>query len=145
MCLNCFSRRDTFKLAALLGAGALARPRRASAADAPVRIGYLPITDAAPLLLAHARGLFEARHEVAVEFDDRELAERAQQRQRQRAVAGADLDDVLARTRRDRAHDGGDDRVVVQEVLAELLLVDVARVAHACIVADARAAEGARR
>ena len=60
MCVNCFSRRDTFKLAALLGAGALARPLRASAADAPVRIGYLPITDAAPLLLAHARGLFDA-------------------------------------------------------------------------------------
>jgi NitT/TauT family transport system substrate-binding protein len=33
---------------------------RAQDADAPVRIGYLPITDAAPLLVAHARGLFEA-------------------------------------------------------------------------------------
>ena len=28
--------------------------------DKPLRIGYLPITDAAPLLLAHARGYYEA-------------------------------------------------------------------------------------
>ena len=33
-----------------------ARPGRA---DAPVRIGYLPITDAAPLLVAHNNGLFD--------------------------------------------------------------------------------------
>lgn len=31
-----------------------------SAADKPLRIGYLPITDAGPLLVAHARGLYEA-------------------------------------------------------------------------------------
>lgn len=31
-----------------------------SGAAKPLRIGYLPITDAAPLLIAHARGLYEA-------------------------------------------------------------------------------------
>ncbi len=33
---------------------------RAQTDDAPVRIGYLPITDATPLLIAHANGYFEA-------------------------------------------------------------------------------------
>ena len=42
--------------APLLGAGSA----RAQADDAPVRIGYLPITDATPLLIAHANGYFEA-------------------------------------------------------------------------------------
>jgi len=60
-----FSRRDMLRLSALLGAGAAlpfagARAARAQEADAPVRIGYLPITDATPLLVAHGRGLFEA-------------------------------------------------------------------------------------
>ncbi|MCS6930715.1 MAG: ABC transporter substrate-binding protein [Acetobacteraceae bacterium] len=61
MCLSCFSRRALLGLPAMLAGGAalpLARPARA--ADAPLRIGYLPITDAAPLLVAHARGMFEA-------------------------------------------------------------------------------------
>ncbi|MSP29231.1 MAG: ABC transporter substrate-binding protein [Acetobacteraceae bacterium] len=68
MCLNCFSRRDVFKLAGLLSAGVMVAPRRlhAQASNAPVRIGYLPITDAAPLLLAHANGYFEAEG-IAVE------------------------------------------------------------------------------
>jgi NitT/TauT family transport system substrate-binding protein len=67
MCLACLSRRDVLKLSALLGAGAAMRPRalRAQGADAPVKIGYLPITDATPLLVAHARGLFEAEGLVA--------------------------------------------------------------------------------
>ncbi|ANI15429.1 ABC transporter substrate-binding protein [Pseudomonas citronellolis] len=68
MCLDdpTHSRRDILKLAALLSAaGALPlltslRARAASEPDAPVRIGYLPITDATPLLVAHANGLFEA-------------------------------------------------------------------------------------
>lgn len=60
-----FSRRDMLRLSALLTAsGALpflrAYEARAEEADAPLRIGYLPITDATPLLVAHARGLFEA-------------------------------------------------------------------------------------
>ena len=67
MCLDdpTHSRRDILKLAALLSAaGALPlltslRARAASEPDAPVRIGYLPITDATPLLVAHANGLFE--------------------------------------------------------------------------------------
>ncbi len=63
MCDACFARRDLLKLAALLSASAalpLMRQRPAFAADAPVRIGYLPITDATPLLVAHAKGFFEA-------------------------------------------------------------------------------------
>lgn len=59
------SRRDMMKLAALFTAsGALpllrAAEARAEAKDEPVRIGYLPITDATPLLVAHGKGFFEA-------------------------------------------------------------------------------------
>ncbi len=63
------SRRDFLRLSALttaavasplLGAGdALAQIARGD--DVPVKIGYLPITDATPLLVAHARKLFEAK------------------------------------------------------------------------------------
>ncbi|MET4037798.1 NitT/TauT family transport system substrate-binding protein [Bradyrhizobium sp. JR7.2] len=70
MCIDCLassplSRRDALKLSALFtAAGSLpflrAYEARAQAADAPVRIGYLPIADATPLLVAHANGLFEA-------------------------------------------------------------------------------------
>lgn len=63
MCTHCFSRRHLLGLSGLM-AGAVApsavRSLRAQPADAPLRIGYLPITDAAPLLVAHGRGLFEA-------------------------------------------------------------------------------------
>lgn len=60
-----FSRRDIVKLSALLtAAGAApylnARSARAQDPDEPVRIGYLPITDATPLLVAHGQGMFEA-------------------------------------------------------------------------------------
>jgi len=60
-----FSRRDIVKLSALLTAsGALPFLRmaeaRAQSPDEPVKIGYLPITDATPLLVAHANGLYEA-------------------------------------------------------------------------------------
>ena len=58
-----FSRRDVMKLSALLTAsGALPflTSRKARAADEPVRVGYLPITDATPLLVAHGQGFFEA-------------------------------------------------------------------------------------
>lgn len=74
MCLSCLdtadthdlSRREMLRLTGLLtAAGALpllrAGQARAAQTDAPVRIGYLPIMDAAPLLVAHANGLFEAR------------------------------------------------------------------------------------
>ncbi|KAF1072572.1 MAG: Nitrate transport protein NrtA [Pseudomonas citronellolis] len=60
------SRRDFLKLSAMLSAaGALPllnslQARAAAEPDAPVRIGYLPITDATPLLVAHANGLFDA-------------------------------------------------------------------------------------
>ncbi|MFZ4833854.1 ABC transporter substrate-binding protein [Rouxiella sp. Mn2063] len=59
------SRRDFLKLSALLSAGAALplimqqKARAAAEPNAPVRIGYLPITDSAPLLVAHARGLFQ--------------------------------------------------------------------------------------
>lgn len=60
-----FSRRDALKLSALLTAGGAlpllrAYEARAQEADAPVRIGYLPITDATPLLVAHGKGFFDA-------------------------------------------------------------------------------------
>lgn len=60
-----FSRRDIVKLSALLTAsGALpllnARKARAQSPDEPVRVGYLPITDSTPLLVAHGKGFFEA-------------------------------------------------------------------------------------
>jgi NitT/TauT family transport system substrate-binding protein len=65
MSIDVVSRREIMKLAALFTAsGALPLLRsyeaRAQEADAPVRIGYLPITDATPLLVAHGRRYFEA-------------------------------------------------------------------------------------
>lgn len=56
------SRRDFLRLSALL-TGSAALPQLAHAANPndPVRIGYLPITDASPLLVAHSRKLFEAQ------------------------------------------------------------------------------------
>lgn len=59
------SRRQLLRLSALLTAsGALlllkSYEARAQEADAPLRIGYLPITDATPLLVAHGKGFFEA-------------------------------------------------------------------------------------
>ncbi|WP_312226044.1 ABC transporter substrate-binding protein [Stutzerimonas nitrititolerans] len=68
MCLDdpTHSRRDILKLTSLLtAAGAFPlltslQARAASDPNAPVRIGYLPITDATPLLVAHNNGLFEA-------------------------------------------------------------------------------------
>jgi NitT/TauT family transport system substrate-binding protein len=59
------TRRDTLDrlarggLAALLAAGSLAPARARAADDDVVRIGYLPITDASALLVAHAKGYFE--------------------------------------------------------------------------------------
>ncbi|WP_245263221.1 ABC transporter substrate-binding protein [Azorhizobium doebereinerae] len=60
-----FSRRDMLKLSALLTASGAAPFIQAGAAraqdkDAPVRVGYLPITDATPLLVAHGKGFYEA-------------------------------------------------------------------------------------
>lgn len=58
------SRRQMLRLSALLTAsGALplfkTYEARAKEADVPLRIGYLPITDATPLLVAHGKGFFE--------------------------------------------------------------------------------------
>ena len=64
------SRREFLKLAALFtSVGALpllqaCGQRAAADPNAPLRIGYLPITDATPLLVAHAQGLF-AKHGIA--------------------------------------------------------------------------------
>ncbi|WP_254000335.1 ABC transporter substrate-binding protein [Kingella kingae] len=61
------TRRDFLKLSALFTATA-AMPllqacgkRAATQRNAPVTIGYLPILDAAPLLVAHGKGLFQQR------------------------------------------------------------------------------------
>ncbi|QFY44182.1 ABC transporter substrate-binding protein [Candidatus Methylospira mobilis] len=61
------TRRDFLRLSALASATLAAPLLRIGDAtaqsfkgdDVPVKIGYLPITDAAPLLVAHARKLFE--------------------------------------------------------------------------------------
>jgi NitT/TauT family transport system substrate-binding protein len=60
------SRRDFLQLSAVLSAAALLPNKLARAADGgagpqtlhPLRIGYLPITDASPLLIAHAKKLY---------------------------------------------------------------------------------------
>ena len=62
------TRRDWLRLSGLAAAGVAApllsagdaRAQSFKGDDQPVRIGYLPITDATPLLVAHARKLFEA-------------------------------------------------------------------------------------
>ena len=61
------SRRELLKLSALLTAGGALpllqsfNAQAAVEADAPVRIGYLPITDATPLLVAHHNKTYEAQ------------------------------------------------------------------------------------
>ena len=72
MCQLPMSRREWLKLASMFtvaGAAPLLGALNARAAadpDAAVRIGYLPITDATPLLVAHNNGYFEAAG-IAVE------------------------------------------------------------------------------
>jgi NitT/TauT family transport system substrate-binding protein len=63
------TRRDFLRMSALSGAAAAspllfagdAMAQNFKGDDQPVKIGYLPITDAAPLLVAHGRKLFEAQ------------------------------------------------------------------------------------
>lgn len=66
-CDGSLSRRDWLRFTALQGMALSPLLRAGDAAaqssggnDQPVRIGYLPITDATPLLVAHSRKLFEA-------------------------------------------------------------------------------------
>ncbi len=65
MCLEHVSRREMIKLASLFTAAGAApllsvfNAQAQPAANGPVRIGYLPITDAAPLLVAHHNGFFK--------------------------------------------------------------------------------------
>lgn len=61
------SRRDFLRISSLTSAAALpllkagdVLANKLPGDDQPVRIGYLPITDATPLLVAHARKLYEA-------------------------------------------------------------------------------------
>ena len=67
-----------------------------------------------------ARGGLQWRVQVAVEFDRGDLAVLLQQRKRQRALAGADLDDGIAGLGVDRLHDLVDHAALVQEILAEV-------------------------
>ena len=58
------NRRDYLKLTALLqgiGCAPLLRAATGGTNNAPLRIGYLPITDASPLLVAHHQGLYQAQ------------------------------------------------------------------------------------
>jgi len=72
MCQFPISRREWLKLATLFSVGGAApllsalQARAASDPQAPLRIAYLPIADATPLLVAHNNGYFEAAG-VAVE------------------------------------------------------------------------------
>ncbi|CAN0628265.1 NitT/TauT family transport system substrate-binding protein [Burkholderia multivorans] len=65
MCQLPMTRREWLKLASIFTAAGAApllgtlNARAAREPDAPVRIGYLPITDAAPLLVAHHNGYFQ--------------------------------------------------------------------------------------
>ena len=71
MCTEYTTRRDMLKLASLFtvaGAAPLlsaANARAQTNPDQPVKIGYLPITDAAPLLVAHHNGYFKDAGVVA--------------------------------------------------------------------------------
>src|SRR6478609_5197746 len=65
MCQDHVSRREILRLSALFTAsgalpllGALEGCTKKEP-DPPVRVGYLPITDAAPLLVAHHNGYFD--------------------------------------------------------------------------------------
>src|SRR6185295_19722494 len=67
------------------------------------------------------RGAAQARREVAVDLDDGQRAGALEQRRRERAAPGTDLDERIARTRIDLEDDPLDDRRVDEEVLAEAL------------------------
>lgn len=65
ICSCCsMSRRDFIKLSAILSTASVLPASLTQAADTagslshPLRIGYLPITDASPLLVAHAQGFY---------------------------------------------------------------------------------------
>ncbi|MBS3968361.1 MAG: ABC transporter substrate-binding protein [Truepera sp.] len=60
------SRRSFLRLAGAAGGLAALGSRAQSSEVPPVRTGYLPITDATPLLIAHARGDYQAHGLEAV-------------------------------------------------------------------------------
>ena len=72
-----------------------------------------------------ARTRRERIDQVAIELDRGQVAGSAQQRQRQRALAGTDFDDAVFGFRRNRLDDAAQDALVVQEMLAEALARDV--------------------
>ena len=83
-------------------------------------------------------GVRERLQQIAVELDRGERAMPREQRQGQRALAGADLDEVLARLGVDRQNDPIDDAALVQEVLPEVFLGRLVEVlVHDCSVFDA--------
>ena len=56
---RCFMDKLAAGGLAAAGASAFATPAQAATQDDVVRIGYLPITDATALLVAHAKGYFQ--------------------------------------------------------------------------------------
>ncbi len=64
----------------------------------------------------------QRRHDVAIDLDHVEPARQRKDRCRDRAAAGADFHEPIARTRVDGAHDPVDRAGVVQEVLPVALL-----------------------
>jgi len=57
-CCSGISRRDFIRLSAVLSAAAALPTRIIKAQDRPLRIGYIPIIDASPLLIADALGYY---------------------------------------------------------------------------------------
>jgi len=53
------TRREVLRWSALAGAVGLLGGCRRKGTDVPLKIGYLPITDATPLLIGHAQGFFQ--------------------------------------------------------------------------------------
>src|SRR6476620_3480300 len=64
----------------------------------------------------------ERGDEVAVELDHRQRAVAIEQREGDRALAGADFHEAIAGLRIHRLHDLVDDALLVQEMLAEVFL-----------------------
>ena len=89
------------------------------------------------------RGLRQREDQIAVELDHGQFAVAVEQRKGDRALAGTDLDQAVARLRIHRQHDAVDDAAVVQEVLAQVLFCRLAEAvvagAHARIVRRRRA------
>src|SRR5690606_3226871 len=92
-----------------------------------------------------AGGAGQRSDQVAVELDDGQRAMTLEQRQGQRALAGADLDQPVLRARCDRVDDTLDIGLLVQEVLPERFLGAAETARGWCAHAGAPSASAWRR